>query len=376
MKNNAPNNELKKSNRSRIFNLLYTKGSLSKRDLQLQLGLSLPTITQYLTELIDSDLIETKGQVRNTGGRSAMTYSVSDHTRLAVGLDITAHHITAVIINLHGEVIAQHRICYPFQRTDEYFQEIGAVVSQIISDNSINPSRILGVGIGIPALTDANYENVVYAKIIDIENTSTKDFGKYIDFPVRIFNDANAACNIELFSTDNVSASGFYIMLSNNVGGAVFINGNIFSGDDFRSGEVGHLIIHPGGLRCYCGQRGCVDPYCSSTVLDSMADGDLKTFFELLDSGNSTARSIWDAYIQHLALAVRNTRILFNCPIIIGGYVGAYIDKYIDELRNILFKYHSFDSNADYVTACKYKTDAIAAGAALFFVKEFLDGIM
>ncbi len=369
------NKKIKKTNRSQIFNLLYKKDSLSKRDIQLQLGLSLPTVTQHLTDLLNEGLIFQNGYMRNTGGRNAITYSFKDDAKLAIGLDITRHHITAVVINLQGAVIAQLRIRYTFERTDTYLRRLGEVVNQIISENAIDISRVLGVGVGFPGLTNASYDRIVYGKILDIEDSTTEDYSRYINFPVRIFNDANAACDIELYSTTNTKPNGFYIMLSNNVGGAIFINDSVYTGDDFRSGEIGHLNIHPGGLRCYCGQRGCVDPYCSATVLTAISDGNLNQFFELLEQGDQTAQSIWSAYLQHLALAIRNVRVLFDCPIIIGGYVGAYIDKYLDELKQILDTYNSFDKNSDYVVACKYKTESIAAGAALYFVKKFLSAI-
>lgn len=369
------NKKIKKTNRSQIFNLLYKKDSLSKRDIQLQLGLSLPTVTQHLTDLLNEGLIFQNGYMRNTGGRNAITYSFKDDAKLAIGLDITRHHITAVVINLQGAVIAQLRIRYTFERTDTYLRRLGEVVNQIISENAIDISRVLGVGVGLPGLTNASYDRIVYGKILDIEDSTTEDYSLYINFPVRIFNDANAACDIELYSTTNTKPNGFYIMLSNNVGGAIFINDSVYTGDDFRSGEIGHLNIHPGGLRCYCGQRGCVDPYCSATVLTAISDGNLNQFFELLEQGDQTAQSIWSAYLQHLALAIRNVRVLFDCPIIIGGYVGAYIDKYLDELKQILDTYNSFDKNSDYVVACKYKTESIAAGAALYFVKKFLSAI-
>ncbi len=369
------NKKIKKTNRSQIFNLLYKKDSLSKRDIQLQLGLSLPTVTQHLTDLLNEGLIFQNGYMRNTGGRNAITYSFKDDAKLAIGLDITRHHITAVVINLQGAVIAQLRIRYTFERTDTYLRRLGEVVHQIISENAIDISRVLGVGVGLPGLTNASYDRIVYGKILDIEDSTTEDYSRYIHFPVRIFNDANAACDIELYSTTNTKPNGFYIMLSNNVGGAIFINDSVYTGDDFRSGEIGHLNIHPGGLRCYCGQRGCVDPYCSATVLTAISDGNLNQFFELLEQGDQTAQSIWSAYLQHLALAIRNVRVLFDCPIIIGGYVGAYIDKYLDELKQILDTYNSFDKNSDYVVACKYKTESIAAGAALYFVKKFLSAI-
>lgn len=52
--------------------------------------------------------------------------------------------------------------------------------------------------------------------------------------------------------------------------------------------------------------------------------------------------------------------------------MGAYMEDYLDGLKKILDNYNSFDSNSDYVVACKYKTEAIAAGSALSFIKVFL----
>lgn len=369
------NNEIKRTNRSRIFNLLYNQEALSKRDFQFQLELSRPTISQNLNDMLEEGLVCNNGYIGNTGGRNALTYSLVNDARLAVGLDITKHHITAVVINLHGLVIAKLRIRHTYERTEEYFNFVGEFINQFISENSIDTSRILGVGIGLPGLTNAACDRIAYGKIIDIEDITIEDFSKYIDFPVRIINDANAACDIELYNIRNETSSGFYVMLSNNVGGAFFINGSVYTGDNFRSGEIGHLNIHPGGLPCYCGQRGCVDPYCSATVLAAISDDNLAQFFEMLAAKAPTAVSIWNEYLQHLALAIRNVRTLYDCPIIIGGYVGAYISEYLDDLKKLLDGYNTFDTNSDYVVACKYKTEAIAAGSALLFIKEFIYSI-
>lgn len=366
------NNEIKKTNRSRIFNLLYVNNSLSKRDFQLQLDLSLPTISQKLNELLTEGLIEHNEPAGNTGGRNATTYSVAENSKLAVGLDITAHHITTVIINLRGKVIAKQRTRISFERSDKYFASVGKLVEQIIEDASADRSTILGVGIGLPGLTNSENNCIVYGKILDIQNLTSNDFARYIYYPVRIFNDANAACDIELYNINDTASNGFYIMLSTNVGGAVFINGCVYEGENFRSGEIGHLIIHPDGLPCYCGQKGCVDPYCSAAVLTSISNDNLDTFFELLKKHDASAESVWQRYLKNLALAVRNIRILYDCPVILGGYVGAYMDDYLNDLKKILDNYNSFDINSDYVVACKYKTEAIAAGSALSFIKAFL----
>ena len=69
-------------------------------------------------------------------------------------------------------------------------------------------------------------------------------------------------------------------------------------------------------------------------------------------------------------------RILFDCKVILGGYVGAYIGDYLEDLYQRVDEKNPFEDKAeDYIFACRYKKEASAAGAAIFFVDEFLSDI-
>ena len=63
--------------------------------------------------------------------------------------------------------------------------------------------------------------------------------------------------------------------------------------------------------------------------------------------------------------------MLFDCKIILGGYVGVYLEEYLDQLKMLLKKRNPFEDNADYVQVCKWKNDPIAAGAAILFIDQF-----
>ena len=85
---------------------------------------------------------------------------------------------------------------------------------------------------------------------------------------------------------------------------------------------------------------------------------------------------MWDVYLDHLASAIYNIRILFDCKVILGGYVGAYIGDYLEDLYQRVDEKNPFEDKAeDYIFACRYKKEASAAGAAIFFVDEFLSDI-
>lgn len=367
---------IKEANRSRIYHLLRRNSALSRRDIQIELNLSLPTITQNIVDLMNEGLVCQSGNVGNTGGRRAGTYSLVKDARLAVGLDITKYHITAVVLDLSNNIVAKIRMSETFEATDAYYKMLGNVVDKIIKDNNINPNSVLGVGIGLPGLTNGENSKIVYGKILDFGTGTKEAFSSYINYDVLLFNDANAACFAELSELDSSSTkNGFYIMLSNNVGGAVFINNSVFLGDDLRSGEVGHIPVHPGGELCYCGQRGCLDSYCSATVLTKISNGDLDRYFSMLDAEDPEALRIWDKYLDDLVIAIRTVRMLFDCPVILGGYVGARMGKHIDTVKQKANANNTFDSNSDYVYTCRFKNESIAAGAALRFISDFVSGV-
>jgi len=320
-------------------------------------------------------LVEESGSMGNTGGRRAKTYDIIKNARVAVGLDITRNHITVVVVDLKGEVILRTGVRHPFERTDEYYRFLGALVDQAVQKCGLAPDKVLGVGIGIPGLVTPDHQKVFYGKILNFTGATCEEFSTYINYPSSLFNDANAAGFAESWFS-NRTKNFFYLMLSNNIGGSVVINGEVYNGDHLHSGEIGHLCIVPNGRKCYCGQRGCVDAYLAATELSSLTDGNIGNYFALLKSGNKEAKAVWEQYLQHLALAVNNLYMLFDCTVILGGYVGSYIEEYLPTVRSYAAELNTFENgDASYIEVCSYKTEAIAAGAALNYISAFIDSI-
>ena len=67
--------------------------------------------------------------------------------------------------------------------------------------------------------------------------------------------------------------------------------------------------------------------------------------------------------------------MLFDCNVILGGYVGSYIDEYIDVIRDMVAKRNTFEVDGSYLKPCSYKLESIAVGAALMHIKKFIDNI-
>lgn len=366
--------EIKKINRNAIYKFLYRHEPVSIQKVANSLKLSLPTVTQNIKELLDKDLIIETGLFESTGGRKAKAIAYNSVAKYAVGLDVTRNHVGIVLIDLSAKVLKHARNHYPFENTKEYFAGVGKFVNDFIADSNIETDRILGVGIALPAILSKDNQTVDYAAIIDFKGGDIKRFSEFIPYPCLLSNDANAAGFSELWYDGNMD-NVVYLSLNNSVGGSILIDKNIYSGQNHRSGEFGHMTIVPNGRTCYCGQNGCVDAYCSAKLLSDSTNGNIAEFFRLLKLGEEPQKSLWEEYLNHLVITINNLRMLYDCNVILGGYVGAYLDDHIDHIRELIATRNTFALDGTYLRVCKYKLEATAVGVALYHVEHFINNI-
>lgn len=366
--------EVKKINRNAIYNFLYMREPISIQEIAYSLNMSLPTVTQNIKELYERGLVIETGLFESTGGRKAKAISYNSTAKYAVGLDITRNHVGVVIIDLSAKVIKNFRNQFPFINSKEYFKGVGDLVKSLIQECGIDSENVLGVGIALPAILSDDDESVSYAQVIDFKGGNIKAFSEFIPYKCTFSNDANAAGFAEMWG-NKTEESVAYLSLNNSVGGSIIIGKSIYNGQNQRGGEFGHMTIVPGGRTCYCGQKGCVDAYCSAKILSDSTNGNISEFFRLLRLGQEPQKIIWKEYVSHLVVAINNLRMLFDCKVILGGYAGAYMDEYLDELREQVSRYNTFEADGNYLHVCKYKLETTAVGAALLHVEDFIRNI-
>ena len=368
--------DIKQNNRKQIYFYIRKKGLATKQNIAYDLQLSLPTVTQNLDYLVNQGLISSSNKVANkSGGRNPIAYSYVTNAKVAIGLDITKHHIKSIIIDLDGNIIKYIYKRQDYQRNDEYLKLLGEEVEAIIESVQLDRSKILGVGIAVPGLINHEEGYVVQGRVIDNTGMNCSDFSKYISYPTKLIHDSYASGYSEIWRSHDIH-NAFYISLCNSVGGSVLLNDDVYMGDGLYSGEIGHLNLKHNGEQCYCGQKGCFDAYCNAEVLANHTGCDLKLFFTLLAQGDKKLQKIWDEYLDNLASAVHDIRMLFGSTVIVGGYVGAYMKDYMDMLYQKVDAKSPFGENStNYLIPCKNMVESVATGAALFYVNDFLDNI-
>ena len=309
-----------------------------------------------------------------------------------IGIDIGGTGIQLGVVDEKGNILQKGGIV---TRTDIPFEEqVGQIVACVkgtLAAGDWTAEDLESVGVGVPGLADRN-GNVIFCtnlgwKNVPFRETFVRLFGREV--PVYIDNDATVAGLAE--SVAGVSAgtsSSVFITLGTGVGGGIVINGKVWSGAHGVGSEIGHMILELDGEPCTCGNKGCLERYCSATAIirmareqmikhsDSlimtMAGGDpaninAKIVFDAAREGDPTALKVFRRYVSCLGQAIASI-IQFMDPevIVLGGGVSKAGDFLLDAVKAevkkyVLYHHHPYSD----IMIARLGPDAGIIGAAM-----------
>lgn len=367
---------LKKINRSKIYQYIYRSKLTSKLQIVQDLQMGLSTVSQNLNLLENEGLIEKNGYFDSTGGRKANAIQIVSNFRISIGVGILKNmfHITA--IDLYGNTVYTDTIPLTYSNTAAYYQQITDKVKDFIDKNQYPENKILGVSIATQGITSPDNTTVIYGNIMNNTGMRLKDFSKHLPYPCHLEHDSKSAAFLELWNHPELD-SAVVLLLNRNLGGAIITNHQIHQGRSMHSGTIEHICVNPDGPLCYCGNRGCLETYCSANSLEQASGMAIKEFFPLLREKKSPQLiQIWEDYLKHLAFAMKNLNLVIDAPIIISGYLAPYFTE--DDTDYLLRQINSmtpFELKEEQILVGTHGQYTPAIGAALFYVKEFIQSV-
>jgi predicted NBD/HSP70 family sugar kinase len=362
--------------KSRIYRYLYSSKSFcSRQTIAANCEISMPTLYQNLAQLMDEGLVRSSGEDRSTGGRRAQGLDIIPDIRLAVGVAVTEQNLRLVLADLRLNELAYRTVPFdPSNRSSDDGPALSGILESFLEDYRVDRSKLLGVGIAVPALISKNRERIDFAPTLGMKNTSLAFLTKDIPYPVHVENDGTASGYAEGF-LHNVDGNLAYFSLENGVGGAVLIDGVPYIGDDGHTGEFGHLCVEPGGLLCSCGKSGCLEAYCSARRIETNLGVSPDEFFARAGLHNPEYEILLYDMLRHLAIAINNVHMVLDCDVVLGGFLSEYLQPYLPILKQYVLAGNPFVKNADFVRLSTLRRHITPLGAALFFVQEFVNSI-
>lgn len=240
--------------------LIARLGPSDRETLTSLLGVGRSTLARAVGALLDARIVVEVGTPPRGRGRPRSLLAVSPSAGSAIGLDFGLRHVRGAIVDGAHNTVATAEV--GLAQDYSVAEALGAARSLIGETAVASSGPIVGVGLALPGPVDRGSMALTRSSILPgwANVPILQEFSAEIPYPVVADNESNLAAYAESFwgaATDVESM--LYLKLHSGVGGAIVSKGQVERGQHGAAGEFGHLSWNQRGVRCRCGNRGCLE---------------------------------------------------------------------------------------------------------------------
>nr|WP_280311989.1 ROK family protein [Nocardia abscessus] len=229
------------------------------------MGLNRSTILALTTDLAAAGLVseELPGQTGRAGRPSLVVRPRAERVYV-VALDVSADRLAAARVGLGGSVLDRTESTRPRGAFDPD-DVIAALVTMARAMIAAAAPDAVCVGVGVAFCGMVREEDGVVRYgpnlgWVDVAFGAAMTRELDLGLRVAVGNNANLGALAERERGVGVGlANLIYLHGDVGIGGGIIVNGELLGGEGGYGGEVGHMIVHPGGRPCACGSRGCLE---------------------------------------------------------------------------------------------------------------------
>lgn len=244
---------------------------LSRVELAQIVGLSPQTISNISRRLLDQNLIYEAGKEGTGPGKPRTMLRLNASGRYAIGVHLDPAVTTFVVLDLVGAVVRHSKIKTPAGNDPSaVIDTIAAEIQQLVTDSGVDPARIAGLGVASPGPIDLNEGTVVDPPLLlGWDRVPLRDaLAAATGLSTLVDKDVTSAAVAETWAGGPSGAGSFIFMyMGTGIGCGIVLNDEVVRGTSGNAGEIGHIVVDPGGAPCDCGLRGCVKSTCIPQVL-------------------------------------------------------------------------------------------------------------
>ncbi len=263
---------IKQHNRAIVLRALLERGALSRQMIARLTGLTPSTITNVVAQLAAAGLVEEVGKDESVyhaaGGRQPILVDVRAEGALALAVQVEYASVHVGVVNAKGVVEDVRMDAIPTgSGPEEVIQLIIGMVDDVL--RMAARERVVGLGIATIGLVNPSTGTIEYVALHDWHNvplaaTLASRFG----LPVAIENSARAMALAEhWYGIGRPLHDLIFIDVSVGIGSGIIIDGRVHRGVTGLAGEIGHTLAVEHGLRCVCGNCGCLETVASTVAI-------------------------------------------------------------------------------------------------------------
>jgi glucokinase len=380
---------LRHTNALTILRLLREAGSCSRADLVRASGLSAPTVTNVVGDLLQANLIKALGEGESSGGRPPDMITFNTERGCLLAVQITSHHLSFLLTDLSGVELVTSRLSLDGKKTTPQVicQSIGAETRRLLKKHKKLREQLLAVVVAVPAIT--NVDAGIVISITTLE--------EWRDVPLRSLLSQVVHCPVIVENDTNLSAIGerhrgaargedtfILISIGPNVSAGIVLGGRLHHGAQWSAGEIAYLrlpqvsrkspTLHQfGELENVLTSRAIIKAWHESTQLasgkreSSVEEIDVLKVLNLAQNGDQNAKGVVDLRAAILSDIVINLALILNPGLILlAGEVGSHpamMESVQQELERSEFA-------VPRITAATLKDSAVLWGAIATALEE------
>ncbi|WP_025848319.1 ROK family transcriptional regulator [Paenibacillus ehimensis] len=340
---------VKHMNREGILHQLRENPRVSRADLAKLTELSRPCVSALVDEMIVEGLISEVGFGESKGGRKPILLEYNFQAYGVIGAVFEGSTLQLAIANLKGELLVQRTTCLPHPMNGETaIRSIEQGLAALLNESGFDKTRLLGMGLGLPGITQRSAGTVSYAPSTGWMGLPVrKEIEAALGLPVVIENDVNLMTLGEFHKGIGVGHSNLvYMYAGTGIGAGIMIDGQLYRGAKEASGEIGYMVIGPVGKQTK-GEYGVFERNYSVRAIREKAKAVLpsidedasivKQIVEEAKSGVEAAQTLLDDICRHWTYGIANlTSVMDPALLILSGEMLHIGDEGVHKIQQWL----------------------------------------
>ncbi len=261
---------LRNINKMRMLTYILRNGEASRVELAREFSIDKKTVTNIVNELIRCNIITSAGFKESNVGRRQELLKINGSHSNYIGLDLGATHIIGLIVDLALSV--KERIFFeirPGLPVELILNQIKTIIKNLLASEK-STANIDSIGMCVPGFINPRSgisiiaENIPGWKDIKLKEEIEKEFKKNV-----FIEDSSRTLGLaEQWLGSGKHLKDFIIGdIGYGIGMAIFIDGKLYTGNTYKSGEIGHTIVKVNGPLCVCGNKGCLEAVASGKAI-------------------------------------------------------------------------------------------------------------
>jgi glucokinase len=341
--------DMRSINRLAVLELVRCSGPIARSVIARSLGLSLPTVTRIIGQLIEEGMVRATGQTEPSRGRPRDLLAYNKDGYAVIGVDLGGTKMFGALANMGGEVLAEISEDRHATSGHKSFELLVELIDELVRLPRHEDQPIRGIAVGAPGVTLSGPGIVQWAPSLNWRAFPLRQMlEQRFQYPVIVENDVNLAALGELwFGAGQGTSNMVLIAIGTGVGAGLIINGALYRGHTESAGEVGYLVPDRSALGKRYNGFGALESLASGTGVaerarqalagrwsaEQLAELTSHQVFDHARRQEEWACRVLDETADYLSIAIADISAILDPELVVlGGGVSNSADLLIDPI--------------------------------------------